>query len=146
MVLSNLCKSCYFNLFHPCELRQHQKKNPRIRPVAWGCDAQTPGESFEIPVLTVFAPNNWIFWYSQLALPEYPLGFVWKSCTPKPNAEWSLSLLNGYNWRYTLFSDKTTWTSCCNPPNHGPRVKAFGRGLQASPFGDKDHSTQDSPA
>jgi len=77
MVLSNLCKSCYFKLlFHPCELRQHQNKNPRIRPVAWGCDAQTPGESFEIPVLTVFAPNNWIFWYSQLALPEYPLGFV----------------------------------------------------------------------
>ena len=27
-------------------------------------------------------------------------------CTPKPNGWWSLSLLNGYNWEYTLFSDK----------------------------------------
>ena len=27
-------------------------------------------------------------------------------CTPKPNGKWSLSLLNGYNWEYTLFSDK----------------------------------------
>ena len=26
--------------------------------------------------------------------------------TPKPNGWWSLSLLNGYNWEYTLFSDK----------------------------------------
>ena len=29
---------------------------------------------------------------------------------PKPNGWWSLSLLNGYNWGYTPFSDKPT---CC---------------------------------
>ena len=35
-------------------------------------------------------------------------GFVWKCCVPLSTQWfcWSLSLLNGYNWEYTLFSDK----------------------------------------
>ena len=34
------------------------------------------------------------------------------SCTPKANGEWSLSLLNVYNWEYTLFSDKPISFQC----------------------------------
>ena len=45
-------------------------------------------------------------------------GCVWKCCVPHCTQwfVWSLSLLNGYNWEYTLFSDKPisrlwSWTS-----------------------------------
>ena len=40
-------------------------------------------------------------------------GCVWKCCVPHCTQWfcWSLSLLNGYNWEYTLFSDKPTWWS-----------------------------------
>ena len=38
-------------------------------------------------------------------------------CTPTPNGLWSLSLLNGYNWGYTPFSDilkcACNWTHKC---------------------------------
>ena len=38
-------------------------------------------------------------------------GCVWKCCVPLFTQWfcWSLSLLNGYNWEYTLFSDKPKW-------------------------------------
>ena len=38
-------------------------------------------------------------------------GCVWKYCVPHCTQWfcWSLSLLNGYNWGYTLFSDKPIW-------------------------------------
>ena len=38
-------------------------------------------------------------------------GCVWKCCVPHCTQWfcWSLSLLNGYNWGHTLFSDKPIW-------------------------------------
>ena len=58
-------------------------------------------------------PNKESFGSFALKDPSASLhGCVWKCRVPHCTQWfcWSLSLLNGYNWEYTIFSDKPTWT------------------------------------
>ena len=59
-------------------------------------------------------------------------GFVWKWLVPHCTQWfcWSLSLLNGYNWEYTLFSDKPMWKSPASMVF--PRKAPFVDGLFSS--------------